>query len=107
MYYNNFKSFNHIVLFLFSRTNYQLSFLHLLEMSTDIAPPIDLCQPDDVLYVLTTSGSSGYSKLIPHTHAEAIEIGSSFIKKSNSLANKTKEFSARPLGNIHGLKISI
>uniref|UniRef100_A0A0B7B1E1 AMP-dependent synthetase/ligase domain-containing protein n=1 Tax=Arion vulgaris TaxID=1028688 RepID=A0A0B7B1E1_9EUPU len=30
--------------------------------------------PDDVLYIFSTSGSTGYSKLVPRTHAEAFDM---------------------------------
>ncbi|CAG5121481.1 unnamed protein product [Candidula unifasciata] len=49
-------------------------FLEDLQDSTDdifIDPSVS---PHDILYVFTTSGSTGYSKLVPRTQAEAIDI---------------------------------
>ena len=69
-------------------------------MCREAAPSIDLCQPDDVMYVLSSSGSSGYSKLIPHSHREAVAIGSLGFGQGTSDQDTAKEFSVRPLGEI-------
>ncbi|RUS90777.1 hypothetical protein EGW08_001488 [Elysia chlorotica] len=82
----------------FSRPNDQPSFLDDLETGAETAPPLDLCQPDDVMYVLSSSGSSGFSKLIPHTHREAVVMGAPWFARSRSDQDVPKEFSARPLG---------
>ncbi|XP_012939587.1 4-coumarate--CoA ligase 4 [Aplysia californica] len=49
------------------------SFLSGLMTSTD-EPYTGQVEPDDVLMVFTTSGSTGYSKLVPRTHKEAISL---------------------------------
>ncbi|GFO43312.1 acyl-CoA synthetase family member 2, mitochondrial [Plakobranchus ocellatus] len=83
------------------------SFLEELEACEEDPPNLDLCQPEDVLYVLTTSGNTGYSKLIPHTHKEVIEIAAPVYlgpagTATVNTANVVKVFNVRPLGWVGG-----
>uniref|UniRef100_A0A0B7AZB3 AMP-dependent synthetase/ligase domain-containing protein n=1 Tax=Arion vulgaris TaxID=1028688 RepID=A0A0B7AZB3_9EUPU len=55
--------------------------------------------PDDLLYIFTTSGSTGYSKLVPRTHTEGIALAANMQSVRDNSANKEVVlFSDRLLG---------
>ncbi|CAG5119938.1 unnamed protein product [Candidula unifasciata] len=58
--------------------------------------------PEDLLYVFTTSGSTGYSKLVPRTQAEIVSLGTAINFENIDFSVPTGTYSDRNLGWVGG-----
>ncbi|XP_067685451.1 3-[(3aS,4S,7aS)-7a-methyl-1,5-dioxo-octahydro-1H-inden-4-yl]propanoyl:CoA ligase-like [Haliotis asinina] len=56
-------------------------------------------KPSDVAQIFTTSGSSGYTKLVPHSHKALLTLGKTFAEMLGAYGENVKAvYNAAPLG---------
>ncbi|XP_067684929.1 3-[(3aS,4S,7aS)-7a-methyl-1,5-dioxo-octahydro-1H-inden-4-yl]propanoyl:CoA ligase-like [Haliotis asinina] len=60
-------------------------------------------KPSDVAQIFTTSGSSGYTKLVPHSHKTLLTVGKMIIEMMGAYGQTVKPiYNTAPLGWIGG-----
>ena len=72
-----------------------LSFMDMLEQEQESY--VADVTADDLAYVWTTSGSTGFSKLVPHTHARALLFGKKFSMANGMLLSPLPAQSAEDI----------